>query len=62
MTVVGWLQIAVVLVLVIAAARLLGAFIVELFEGRRTVLSPVLGPVGAGSPIHFGPIELPFGP
>ena len=48
MTVVGWLQIAVVLVLVVAAARPLGTFIAELFEGRRTVLSPVLGPVERG--------------
>ena len=48
MTVVGWLQIAVVLVLLVAAARPLGTFIAELFEGRRTVLSPVLGPVERG--------------
>ena len=48
MTVVGWLQIAVVLVLVVAAARPLGTFIAELFEGGRTVLSPVLGPLERG--------------
>ena len=48
MTVVGWLQIAVVLVFVVAAARPLGTFIAELFEGRRTVLSPVLGPLERG--------------
>ncbi len=45
MTVVGWLQIAVVLALVVGLAYPLGSFIVELFEGRRTFLSPALAPV-----------------
>jgi potassium-transporting ATPase potassium-binding subunit len=48
MTIVGWLQIAVVLSLVVGFAQPLGGFIVEVFEGRRTFLSPVLGPVERG--------------
>jgi K+-transporting ATPase ATPase A chain len=48
MTIVGWLQIAVVLSLVVGLAYPLGRFIVELFEGRRTFLSPVLGPMERG--------------
>jgi K+-transporting ATPase ATPase A chain len=48
MTIVGWLQIALVLALVVALAYPLGSFIVELFEGRRTFLSPVLAPVERG--------------
>jgi len=45
MTFVGWLQISVVLALVVGLAYPMGSFIVELFEGRRTFLSPVLAPV-----------------
>jgi K+-transporting ATPase ATPase A chain len=45
MTLSGWLQIALVLALVVGLAYPLGGFIAELFEGRRTFLSPVLGPV-----------------
>ncbi len=48
MTIVGWLQIALVLALVVGLAYPLGGYIVELFEGRRTFLSPVLGPVERG--------------
>jgi K+-transporting ATPase ATPase A chain len=48
MTLVGWLQIALVLALVVALAYPLGSFIVELFEGRRTFLSPLLAPVERG--------------
>jgi K+-transporting ATPase ATPase A chain len=45
MTLSGWLQIALVLALVVGLAYPLGGFIAELFEGRRTFLSPVLSPV-----------------
>jgi K+-transporting ATPase ATPase A chain len=48
MTIVGWLQIVLVLALVVGLAYPLGGYIVELFEGRRTFLSPVLGPVERG--------------
>ncbi|MGA2792673.1 MAG: potassium-transporting ATPase subunit KdpA [Roseiarcus sp.] len=47
-TFVGWLQIVLVLALVVGLAHPLGSFIVELFEGRRTFLSPVVGPVERG--------------
>jgi K+-transporting ATPase ATPase A chain len=45
MTIVGWLQIALVLASVVGLAHPLGSFVAELFEGRRTFLSPVLAPV-----------------
>jgi K+-transporting ATPase ATPase A chain len=48
MTTIGWLQIALVLSLVVGLAYPLGGFLVELFEGRRTILSPVLAPVERG--------------
>ena len=48
MTLSGWAQIAIVLVLVVGLAHPLGRFIAELFEGRRTFLSPVLAPVERG--------------
>ena len=48
MTAGGWLQIILVLALVIGAALPLGRFIADVFEGRRTILSPVLRPVERG--------------
>src|SRR5258708_2105400 len=48
MTAGGWLQIAIVLALVVAAAIPLGDFISAALEGRRTFLSPVLVPVERG--------------
>jgi K+-transporting ATPase ATPase A chain len=45
MTFVGWLQIAIVLALVVAAAVPLGRFIAAVLGGERTFLSPVLVPV-----------------
>jgi K+-transporting ATPase ATPase A chain len=44
-TTIGWLQIALVGSLVVGLAYPLGGFLVELFAGRRTILSPVLAPV-----------------
>lgn len=45
MSVVGWLQILVILAAVVAFAVPLGAFLSKVFSGERHVLSPVLGPV-----------------
>lgn len=45
MTITGWLQIALVLGAVIAAAWPLGLYMARLFGGERTFLSPVLLPI-----------------
>jgi K+-transporting ATPase ATPase A chain len=45
MTLVGWLQIAIVLALVVAAAIPLSRLIDAIYAGRRNFLSPVLRPV-----------------
>jgi K+-transporting ATPase ATPase A chain len=44
-TAIGWIQIFCVLSLVVAATIPLGRFIADLFEGKRTFLSPILAPV-----------------
>ncbi|MBS9478387.1 potassium-transporting ATPase subunit KdpA [Ancylobacter radicis] len=48
MTVLGWLQIAIILALVVAAAVPLGGYMARLYAGERTLLSSVLGPVERG--------------
>ncbi|MEI2735787.1 MAG: potassium-transporting ATPase subunit KdpA [Rhodoblastus sp.] len=48
MTIVGWLQIAVVLALVLAAAIPLSGYLARVLAGERTFLSPVLAPLEAG--------------
>ncbi len=48
MTLIGWAQIALVLALVFLAAVPLGHFIAAVLQGRRTFLTPVLGPVERG--------------
>ena len=48
MTLVGWSQIALVLVLVVACSIPLSAFVARVFAGERTFLSPVLGPIERG--------------
>lgn len=48
MTVAGWLEIALALALVVVAAWPLGAFIAAVFEGRKTVLTPLAAPVERG--------------
>ena len=48
MTLVGWAQISLVLALVFLAAVPLGYYIAAVVQGRRTWLSPVLGPVERG--------------
>ena len=45
MTLNGWLQIALMLVLVVATARPLGVFMASVLEGKRTFLHPALRPV-----------------
>ena len=45
MTFVGWLQIAAVLLAVLVTARPLGLYMAKVFQGERTMLSPVLVPV-----------------
>ncbi|BBE71991.1 potassium-transporting ATPase subunit KdpA [Oharaeibacter diazotrophicus] len=45
MTLAGWLQIALVLGLVLAAAAPLGGYVARVAAGERTLLSPVLGPL-----------------
>lgn len=48
MTVLGWLQIATILALVVAAAVPLGNYMARVYAGERTLLSTVLGPVERG--------------
>jgi K+-transporting ATPase ATPase A chain len=48
MTLVGWLQIALVLALVLACAIPLSKFVTRVFAGERNFLSPVFGPVERG--------------
>ena len=45
MTLVGWLQIALVLAFVVACSVPLSAFVARVYSGDKTFLSPVLGPV-----------------
>jgi K+-transporting ATPase ATPase A chain len=45
MTVNGWLQIAIFFILILLTARPLGRYMVRVFEGRKTLLDPVLVPV-----------------
>ena len=48
MTLIGWVQIALVFLLVLLAAIPLGGYIARVVGGQRTALSPVLGPVERG--------------
>ena len=41
----GLVEIAVTLALVLAAARPIGAYMADVFENRRTLLTPILGPI-----------------
>ncbi len=45
MTVLGWLQITLVLSVVVASAWPLGIYMARVFQGQRTLLTPVLAPV-----------------
>lgn len=48
MTINGWLQIAIYVAVLTALAAPLGRFMARVFEGERTFLSPVLGPLERG--------------
>ena len=48
MTFAGWLQIAIIFLIVIALIKPLGLFMSGVFQGKRTFLSPVLRPVEVG--------------
>jgi K+-transporting ATPase ATPase A chain len=48
MTVIGWIQIILYCVIVVALVKPLGAYMTRVFNGDRTFLSPVLRPVEAG--------------
>ncbi|MBS0470370.1 MAG: potassium-transporting ATPase subunit KdpA [Proteobacteria bacterium] len=45
MTINGWIQIAVYFALILACVKPLGLFMAKVFEGERTLLTPVLLPV-----------------
>src|SRR5271156_2253945 len=47
MTIVGWIEIALFCVVVVALVRPLGGYIARVFNGERTFLSPVLRPIEA---------------
>ena len=48
MTLTGWIEILLVLMLVLGAAWPLGAFMADVFDGRRSFLSPIVGPLERG--------------
>ncbi len=41
----GWFEISLTLALVLAAAYPIGAFMADVFDNRKTFLTPLLGPV-----------------
>ncbi len=45
MSINGWLQIALLLLLAFILIKPLGAYMARVFEGERTFLAPVLGPI-----------------
>lgn len=48
MSLIGWLQIALVLIAVLLLAKPLGLYMAKVFSGERTFLSPILSPVERG--------------
>jgi K+-transporting ATPase ATPase A chain len=48
MTIIGWIQIVLYCVIVAAMAKPLGWYMTRVFNGERTLLSPVLRPIEAG--------------
>ena len=48
MTLNGWIQIAIYFVVLTALVVPLGRYMARVFEGERTFLTPVLGPVERG--------------
>jgi len=47
MTIIGWIQILLYCAIVVAITPFLGAYMTRVFNGERTLLSPVLQPVEA---------------
>ncbi len=45
MTIIGWLQAIVFLGIILAITKPLGAYMARVFDGERTLLTPVLAPV-----------------
>jgi K+-transporting ATPase ATPase A chain len=48
MSIAGWAQIMVFCAVIVALAKPLGAYMTRVFDGQRTVLSPLLAPVERG--------------
>ncbi|WP_320202742.1 potassium-transporting ATPase subunit KdpA [Agrobacterium rosae] len=48
MTILGWLQISLLFLAVLATAKPLGLYMAKVFSGERTFLSPLLSPVEKG--------------
>jgi potassium-transporting ATPase potassium-binding subunit len=48
MTAIGWIQIILYCAIIVALAKPLGGYMTRVFNGERTLLSPVLRPVEAG--------------
>jgi K+-transporting ATPase ATPase A chain len=48
MTVIGWIQIILYCAIIVALTKPLGGYMTRVFNGERTLLSPVLRPVEAG--------------
>jgi potassium-transporting ATPase potassium-binding subunit len=48
MSIAGWIEILLVLALVLGSAWPLGAFMADVFDGRRSFLSPIVGPLERG--------------
>ena len=48
MTMIGWLQIILYCVIIVALAKPLGWYMTRVFNGERTFMSPVLRPIEAG--------------
>lgn len=48
MIAIGWLQIVLYCIIVVALAKPLGWYMTRVFAGERTFLSPVLRPIETG--------------
>jgi K+-transporting ATPase ATPase A chain len=48
MTLAGSFEIALTLALILVAAYPIGAFMADMFENRRTFLTPIIGPIERG--------------
>ena len=60
MTVQGWMLILVFLILLVALAKPMGSWLFAVYEGRRTPLHVVLGPVERDvQPVSYTHLTLP---